>query len=132
MKARNKEERILLWLDKSNSTLKEIESHIENEFINTSANRIYFACFYAVTAFLISINLESKTHSGIRTLFGRHLIQANLLDKKFGKFYTEIFDYRKEVDYDEFTDLEMEDIKSIFEEAKELVAEIERLLSEKK
>ncbi len=35
-------------LQRAKETIAEVEKHIENEFWNTSINRMYYACFYAV------------------------------------------------------------------------------------
>ena len=37
-------------------TIKEAESMIENEFWNASINRLYYACFYAVSGLLEKTN----------------------------------------------------------------------------
>ncbi len=37
---------------KARETFNEVDVLIENEFWNTAVNRIYYACFYAVTALL--------------------------------------------------------------------------------
>ena len=54
-------------LKRTKETIPEVEKHIENEFWNTAINRMYYACFYAVGALLISRNIEVSSHSGIPT-----------------------------------------------------------------
>ena len=41
-------------ISKAQETFREVEKHIENELWNTAINRLYYACYYAVTALLIS------------------------------------------------------------------------------
>ena len=56
-------------ISKAIDTLNEIEVLFKNEFWNTAVNRLYYACFYAVTALLIDKGLYSKTHSGTKQMF---------------------------------------------------------------
>ena len=57
---------------RSLETLKEADLLIQNEFWNASINRIYYACYYAVSALLLKSNINSSSHKGIRQLFGLH------------------------------------------------------------
>ncbi|GHT11139.1 hypothetical protein FACS189426_12560 [Bacteroidia bacterium] len=43
----------------AHKTLDEIPIHIEHELWNTAINRLYYACFYAVTALLIGVGIET-------------------------------------------------------------------------
>lgn len=43
-------------LESAEALLNEIDSHINNGFYNTAVNRMYYACFYSVSA-LYYINL---------------------------------------------------------------------------
>lgn len=58
--------------------------------------------FYAVSGLLLSNNLSSSKHSGIRSLFNKAFVNKGLVDKKLGKFYSRIFEERQEGDYKDF------------------------------
>lgn len=45
-------------------------------------NRLYYACYYAVTALLISNGLNATTHAGVRTMLGLKFIKTGLVDDK--------------------------------------------------
>lgn len=62
--------------DRSVETLKEAKAMVENEFWNASVNRIYYACFYAVSALLLKKNVDTSSHKGIRQMFGLHFVQC--------------------------------------------------------
>ena len=60
----NKEERdaiVAYRREKAHKTLNKIPVLIENEMWNTAVNRLYYACFFAVNALLISRQIETKT-----------------------------------------------------------------------
>ena len=68
-------------------TIPEVEKHIESDFWNTTINRMYYACFYAAGALLVSRNTETYSHSGTRLQFGQHFIKTELINKKIIQFY---------------------------------------------
>ncbi|MDN5870927.1 MAG: HEPN domain-containing protein [Nitrococcus sp.] len=46
---------------------------------NASANRSYYAAFYAVTAALLSQDIEAKTHAGLHTQFALTFVKPGVL-----------------------------------------------------
>ena len=65
------ETRILITyrLEQARESLEEAGILLEHEYGNTFVNRLYYACFYAVSALLLTRGLSSAKHSGIRSLF---------------------------------------------------------------
>jgi uncharacterized protein (UPF0332 family) len=43
---------------------------------NACANRLYYACFYAVTALIAKKGLDSSKHGGVKTLFNKHFVKT--------------------------------------------------------
>ena len=54
---------IIYRINRAFETIKEAESMIENEFWNASINRIYYACFYAVSGLLLKSDIDTSTGS---------------------------------------------------------------------
>ncbi len=96
----------------------------QNNKWNTVANRLYYSCFYAVSALLLKHNIETKTHEGTRTQFGLQFIKPGLIDKKFGKLYSKLFDYRQKGDYGDLYDFDKETIEPLIVTVKEFIEEI--------
>lgn len=96
----------------------------QNNKWNTVANRLYYSCFYAVSALLLKHNIETKTHDGTRTQFGLLFIKPGLIDKKFGKLYSKLFDYRQKGDYGDLYDFDKETIEPLIVTVKEFIEEI--------
>ena len=57
-------------------TLPEARLMLQDEHLYGAANRIYYACFYAVVALLLTRNLSSSKHSGIMALFNNHFVKG--------------------------------------------------------
>jgi uncharacterized protein (UPF0332 family) len=88
--------------DRSVETLKEAKAMIDNGFWNASVNRIYYSCFYAVSALLLLKSVETGSHKGIRQMFGLHFVQKGIVSKEDGRFFSDLYDRRQTGDYDDF------------------------------
>ena len=73
---------------------------------NTCVNRLYYACFYVVSALLIQQGLSSSKHAGIRSLFNRHYVKTGKVSKEMAQIYNDLFERRQESDYLDFIHFE--------------------------
>lgn len=79
-------------LEKAYRTYNEAIGSIENCYVETAANRLYYAAYYAVSALLISYKYEASTHNGVIQMFGKVFLRNNRLTlgfslKSVGSFY---------------------------------------------
>lgn len=56
MTEQEKSELVTYRIQRAKETLKEVDILIDNQFWTTSINRLYYACFYAVSALLLKNN----------------------------------------------------------------------------
>ena len=117
-------------ISRSLETLKEADLLIQNEFWNALINRIYYACYYAVSALLLKSSINSSSHKGIRQLFGLHFIQTGLISKEDGRLFSDLFDRRQTGDYDDFIFYEEETVKIFFHEAEGFIQRIISLIDQ--
>jgi len=109
-------------IEKAKDTLSEIRLHIQNELWLTAMNRLYYACFYAVSALLLDNGIEPKTHSGTKQMFGLHFIKTGIINEESGNFYAVIFNLRQTGDYDDFVDFSEEDVIELIDPANRLIS----------
>ena len=128
MNEEDRKEIVKYRLTKAHETLHEVEKHIENKFWNTAVNRLYYACYYAVIALLISKKIKAQTHAGVRQMLGLHFIKTGLINIELGRYYSNIFDKRLTGDYDDFIDYEKDDVLALIQPAKEFIQEIDKLI----
>jgi uncharacterized protein (UPF0332 family) len=93
----------------------------DNNSWNACVNRLYYACFYSVTALLLKSGHEAKSHNGIRTVFFREFIKTKKLDKEFGKLYSDLSDWRNKGDYSDFVDFGKEDVMPLLEKTRDFL-----------
>lgn len=116
-------------LSRAEETLAEARVMLQTGHPYGAANRIYYACFYAVTALLLTRNLSSSKHSGVIALFNRHFVKPGLISTDMGKFYSRMFDSRLESDYADWIEVEEQGIKDELVHAEVFVNMINDLIS---
>ena len=108
-------------LENAHKTLKEVDLLIQNGLFNTAANRMYYACFYAVSALLVANQITTKSHDGVKQMFGLHFIKTGIFPAYFGKYYGELFYERITGDYEDLFDHDEVSINGLYPKAKEIV-----------
>jgi uncharacterized protein (UPF0332 family) len=86
-------------------TLEEARLLAKTGHWNGCVNRLYYACFYAVSALLVNEGLYSKTHSGVRALFSQHFVATGRITEDFATFYGNVFASRMDTDYGDMIDV---------------------------
>ena len=129
MNEQDKLELVAYRIGRAHETLQEIQLHIDNQLWTTAVNRLYYACFYAVSALLLKNDIITKSHSGARQMFGLHFVKTGIISKDCGKFYSDIFDMRQTGDYDDFVEFSVEEVMEALKLAKLLISEIDVLIS---
>ena len=100
----------------------------QNDF-EDAVSRAYYAAFYAAQALLLSEGLESRSHGGLVALVGLHFVKTGRLEKKFGRYLSNLMEDRQQSDYNLFSGLEKQDAEQSLEEARAFVAETRLQLS---
>jgi len=115
-------------INRAFETLREAETMIDHQFWNASVNRVYYACFYAVSGLLLEKGVDSSTHKGLRQMFGLHFVQKGIVSKEYGKFFSDLFDRRQTGDYDDFITFDKETALNLFSTGRDFVKEITALI----
>lgn len=82
-------------------------------------NRLYYSSFYLVSALLYQNDIKSETHNGVKTQFNLNYIKPGLIDVRFGKLYSNLFDWRQESDYADFIDFDEETVSPLIGQVEE-------------
>lgn len=117
-------------IENAQKMLFEVESHRENGFYNTAINRMYYACYYAATAMLVSLGVEVKSHDGVRLNLGKHVVMQGLLSPELGRFYSRLFSKHSTGDYDDFVNHTLETVDELLPQARLFVETLVSQLKE--
>ena len=88
-----------------------------NEY-KASANRSYYAVFYAMRAVLAFDGIDMKKHSGVISEFRRLYIKTGIFDDKLSKMITNLFSIRQKSDYNDFYIISKEQVLEQYENAR--------------
>ena len=116
-------------LQKAKDTWTEAYGNIKMGFWHTAANRLYYACYYAASALLIKNGYSPKTHNGVLILLGKHFVLEGILGREQNDIYVSLLDLRQESDYDDWIDIQEQDVAPLVEPAQKFIQEMERLIN---
>ena len=121
-------ELVIRRLERAHETLGEARALLGQGFTFGVVNRAYYACFYAVTALLLTERRSSSKHSGVRSLFNQHWVNPGRFDPDLGKFYNRLFERRLTSDYRDEVAVDRSDAETSLGQAESFVNEISEWL----
>ncbi|MBS3967993.1 MAG: HEPN domain-containing protein [Truepera sp.] len=116
-------------LDRANESIREADLLLEAGYANAGVNRLFYACFYAVSALLLTKGHSSPKHSGVRALFHQKIVKPGLVEVAMGHLYDRLFDSRQKSDYVDLVKFDLADVKPWVAEVKAFVGKIEGLIT---
>jgi uncharacterized protein len=116
-------------LSKANEALYDAKLLAENNSWNGCINRLYYSCYYAVSALLLKNGISAQTHTGLKTQFNLHFIKTGIIKKEFGKLYADLMDWRQKGDYGDMYDFTEETVMPLLKPVEEFLKEIKELVN---
>lgn len=92
-------------------------------------NRLYYACFYAVSALLLTQGISTNKHSYARSLLHRDYVKPGHVSKEMGDHYDLMCDSCRKGDYEDFMMFEVETVRPWLEPTKSFVDHITDLIA---
>ncbi len=116
------------WMEKARRSLSAAETELASGNLDFSANRIYYAAFYAVTAALMHKGLRFKKHSAVRAAFHKEFIKTGIVPQRYGLLYDTIMQDREAADYLSFITIEEDVLKQEITEVIGLIDLLETII----
>jgi len=104
--------------ERAETTLLEAQDELSRKNHRLTVNRAYYSVFYAMRAFLATVNMDSSKHSGVASLFNQQFIKTRLVPEVSFKAVQSLMDLRHEGDYQDFAEITMEEAAGSIEAAK--------------
>ena len=115
-------------LERAHESLDEANILLERGHANTFVNRLYYACFYAVSSLLLARGLSSAKHSGVRALFQQNYVKPGIVPIEMGQLYGRLFDSRQKGDYADLVQFDVAEVRSWFVETQNFVSLVEKII----
>jgi uncharacterized protein (UPF0332 family) len=130
--ANYRQEYIAYRLTKSNEAFEDAKLLAQNGSWNSCVNRLYYACYYAVSALLLKNDITTQTHSGCKTQFGMHFVKIGKVSIVQGRLYADLMDWRQKGDYGDMFDFDKETVEPLFEPIEAFLKTIKHLIQNHK
>ena len=117
-------------LEQAREALEDAELLLQAGRYRATANRLYYACFYAAVAALLTKRLQYARHSAVIAFFDREFIGSGQLPKEYSRTLHRAFNERQQDDYMPFVELDPDEIKLLFADAHTLVRGIGKYIAE--
>ena len=122
--------RVRFRLQRAEDSLGVVRVLLDQGMWREAASRVYYACFYAVSALLLCEGRSRSKHSGVMSLFDELWIKPGRLPAEVGAFYHLIFDRRQKGDYEDVSTFGRADVESWLKQGGEFINQISAALRE--
>ncbi len=126
------EERYLIAyrISRAHEAIEEARILFDAGHFNAYVNRLYYACFYAASALLLTRNLSTSKHGYLRSLLHKEFVKTGTLPPEMGEHFDLLFESRQEGDYADLVVFKADEVAGWLAQTKTFVSHIERLISD--
>lgn len=117
-------------LERAREALDEAGLLFDNGHLHTYVNRLYYACFYAMSALLLTRGLSSSRHAYVRSVLHKDFIRPGIIPLEYGQIFDLLFNNRQKGDYSDLVVFRAEQVKDWLPQAREFVEYISGLVGE--
>jgi len=116
------------YIRKSQTAIENVDFLIKNDKLSLSIHQCYYGIFYMLSALALNGGFRTSKHEQLIGWFNKTYVKGDIVDKKFGKLVVKAYENRIKGDYDVFSEFSTERAEQSFEEMKEVISEIRKLL----
>ena len=117
-------------IDRANETIEEAKIMAQFGHWNTTANRLYYACFYVVIAMFLKDGIISKTHNGVISILVKDYLHKGIITQNDAWLFGDLFNKRQESDYKDVRRFSKEEIEPLISEAEKFIIVIRELIGQ--
>lgn len=115
-------------LDRAERYLDSAELLLDDGDPESCVSRAYYAMLFAAEAALLEEGIETSSHRGVITMFGRHLVQDGPLPGVMGRRLSTTMQKRQVSDYDPRPGIGDDEARDVLDDAREFLDRIVELL----
>ena len=124
LKDEEREALVKYRIEKAYGTLVEAKDCAEDNHWTLTANRLYYAVYYASKALLIQNGIVAKSHEGVIGMIGQNFVVSGIITIEEAKLLARLQNMRKTGDYDDFKEWHQEDVEPLFKKVEDYINKI--------
>jgi uncharacterized protein (UPF0332 family) len=117
-------------MERAREAMKEAGLLLQAGHLNAYVNRLYYACFYAVSALLVTRGISTSKHGHLRSLLHRDFVKTGLIPTELGRHFDRLFSNRQEGDYADFVVFKADEVRPWLDETTTFVDYIDSLIAQ--
>lgn len=95
----NRKDIVAYRIERAYTALEQAKLNLTLNCLEVTANRLYYAACYVVSALLIANKIPAHSHEGNVTQFGLHFVKTGKVDREEGKLLSHLLTMRLKGDY---------------------------------
>ena len=115
-------------LKRANEALRGSGILLKERELHGSVSRAYYCVFHAAEAVLYSKGIKAKSHAGLRSLFGEHIVKPGIMSREFADILRDAFSARQLSDYEVYADIGFEEVTALITRAEQFLNAAKDLL----
>ena len=117
-------------LEKALKTIQEVKDVGAIGYWTLSANRLYYAAYYASVALLINNNIDASTHKGVIRMISQEFVRKDILSMEDSQLLGRLFNMRQTGDYEDLFDWEEKDVRPLIPKVEDYMRRISVLIGQ--
>ncbi len=125
------ERRIITYrIQRAWETIDESQILLDSGHTNAYVNRLYYACFYAVSALLLTKNISTNKHGYLRSILHKEFVKTGFVSQELGKHFDLLFNNRQKGDYADLVVFKANEVEGWLAQTQKFISHIESLISD--
>ena len=120
----NRKDIVNYRIERAFTALEQAKLNLKLNCLEVTANRLYYAAYYAVSSLLISNKIPAHSHEGNVTQFGLHFVKTGKVNREDGKLLSHLLTMRIKGDYSDRFGLTEEDVLPLIEPTERFIKKI--------
>lgn len=116
-------------MERAREALEEASLLLQAGHLNAYVNRLYYACFYAASALLVTQGISTSKHGHLRSLLHRDFVKTGQVPAELGKHFDRLFTSRQEGDYVDFVVFKSDEVAPWLKETVAFVDYLDGLIA---
>ena len=127
----NRKDIVVYRIERAFAALEQAKGNLQMGYLEITANRLYYAAYYAASALLIASEIRVKSHEGCIGQFNLHFVKTGLVPVEMGKLFSALFDMRLTGDYSDRFDLKEDDVVPNIQPTEDFIVKVSNLAKAK-
>lgn len=123
----NRKDIVVYRIERAYTALEQAKLNYKLNCLEVTANRLYYAAYYVVSALLIANKIPAHSHEGNITQFGLHFVKTGKVDREDGKLLSHLLTMRLKGDYSDRFGLTEADVLPYIEPTEAFIKKISSL-----